>query len=66
VLSGEVDPVVGPEQAFARSLVQSLRLAGLRRIDHRVFPGARHELFNETCREEVTRDLIAWLDENVA
>jgi alpha-beta hydrolase superfamily lysophospholipase len=66
VLSGEVDPVVGPGQAFARSLVETLRHAGLLRIDHRVYRGARHELFNETCRDEVARDLIAWLDENVA
>jgi alpha-beta hydrolase superfamily lysophospholipase len=66
VLSGEVDPVVGPGQAFARSLVETLRHAGLLRIDHRAYRGARHELFNETCRDEVARDLIAWLDENVA
>lgn len=26
-------------------------------------PDARHELFNETTRDEVTRDLLAWLDE---
>jgi alpha-beta hydrolase superfamily lysophospholipase len=62
VMSGEVDPVVGPDQAFARALVDAWREAGLTRIDHRVYPGARHELFNETCRDQVTGDLIAWLD----
>jgi alpha-beta hydrolase superfamily lysophospholipase len=65
VLSGEVDPVVGPGQAYARALIEAWRLAGLQRIDHRVYPGARHELFNETCRDEVTRDLIAWLDQHL-
>jgi len=62
VMSGAVDPVVGPDQAFARALINAWRKAGLTRIDHRVYPGARHELFNETCRDQVAGDLIAWLD----
>ncbi len=62
VISGERDPVVGPGQGFARALIDSYRAAGLTRIEHRVYPGGRHEMFNETCREEVEDDLIAWLD----
>ncbi len=62
VMSGEADPVVGPDQAFARALIDAWHDAGLTRIDHRVYPGARHELFNEICRDQVTGDLIAWLD----
>jgi alpha-beta hydrolase superfamily lysophospholipase len=27
-----------------------------------LYPDARHELFNEINREEVTNDLISWLD----
>ena len=27
----------------------------------RLYPGARHETFNETNRDEVTADLITWL-----
>jgi alpha-beta hydrolase superfamily lysophospholipase len=27
-----------------------------------VYPGARHEVFNETNKQEVFADLIAWLD----
>jgi alpha-beta hydrolase superfamily lysophospholipase len=27
-----------------------------------VYDGARHEIFNETNRDEVTRDVIGWLD----
>jgi alpha-beta hydrolase superfamily lysophospholipase len=30
-----------------------------------VYPGARHECLNETNRDEVTRDLIAWLDARI-
>jgi alpha-beta hydrolase superfamily lysophospholipase len=28
----------------------------------RLYPEARHELFHEINRAEVTRDLVAWLD----
>ena len=31
----------------------------------KLYPGARHEVFNEINREEVTRDLITWLDVHV-
>jgi alpha-beta hydrolase superfamily lysophospholipase len=65
VISGEVDPVVGPGQTFARALIGSYRAAGLSRIEHRVYPGGRHEMFNETCRDEVEAELIAWLDKAV-
>jgi alpha-beta hydrolase superfamily lysophospholipase len=66
VISGEHDPVTGPSQAFVDALLGSWRDAGLRRLDHRVYPGGRHEMFNETSRDEVTADLIAWLDKTVA
>ena len=31
-----------------------------------VYPEARHEIFNETNRDEVIGDLVAWLDEHLA
>ena len=61
ILSGELDPVVGPGQSHALALIEAWRAHGLERIEHRVYQGARHELFNETCREQVTDELIAWL-----
>jgi len=30
-----------------------------------IYPDARHELLNETNRDEVTADVLAWLDEHV-
>jgi alpha-beta hydrolase superfamily lysophospholipase len=30
-------------------------------VSLRLYPGARHELFNETCRAEVTAELVQWL-----
>ncbi len=62
VISGEFDPVVGPDQTFAQALIDSYREAGLTHIEHRIYPGGRHEMFNETCRDQVETELIAWLD----
>ena len=47
-------------------MIHAFEAAGLSRLTTRVYPGARHETLNETNREEVMRDLIAWLDEAVA
>jgi alpha-beta hydrolase superfamily lysophospholipase len=65
IISGEVDPVVGPGQAFARTLADRYAGAGLTQLEHKIYPGGRHEMFNETNRAEVTADLIAWLDAKV-
>jgi alpha-beta hydrolase superfamily lysophospholipase len=58
VFSGERDPV----GANIESLIADLKAAGFTRLTTRIYPGARHETLNETNRDEVTHDLIAWLD----
>jgi alpha-beta hydrolase superfamily lysophospholipase len=58
VVSGERDPV----GANIQGLIADLKAAGFTRLTTRIYPGARHETLNETNRDEVTRDLIAWLD----
>lgn len=61
VIAGSDDPVSDGARALAPMLEQ-YREIGLKRVESKVYPGARHELFNETNREEVTRGFIAWLD----
>lgn len=34
-------------------------------VEVRIYPGARHEVYNETNRDEVIADLVGWLDERV-
>ena len=58
VFSGERDPV----GANIQGLLGDLKGAGFTRLTTRIYPGARHEMLNETNRDEATRDLIAWLD----
>jgi len=62
VVSGQRDPVTGPDQAFATALVDSYRALGMTQVEHRIYPDGRHEMFNETNRDEVVAGLIAWLD----
>ncbi len=58
---GEMDPVNGG-LVLVDALVDRYRAAGLTDLTVRVWPGARHEVFNETNRFEVIVDLVDWLD----
>jgi alpha-beta hydrolase superfamily lysophospholipase len=62
VIGGTRDPV-GAKGNGIEQLLTAYRVAGLQRVTYRSYPEARHELFNETNRDEVTRELLAWLDE---
>ena len=61
VIAGTRDPV-GENSRGVERLLRVYQHAGLSRVTHRFYDGARHELVNETNRDEVTRNLIAWLD----
>jgi alpha-beta hydrolase superfamily lysophospholipase len=61
VIAGQHDPVSGAARQI-EPMIAAYRAGGLERIECRIYSEARHELFNETNRDEVTRDLIAWLD----
>ena len=61
VISGDADPVgaygKGPREVYGKLLV-----AGCRDVRLKLYDGARHELFNETNREQVYADLLAFLE----
>jgi alpha-beta hydrolase superfamily lysophospholipase len=61
VIAGSDDPVGGNSKSVQR-LLDAYRAAGLTQVTHRFYAAARHELFNETNRDDVTRDLIQWID----
>jgi alpha-beta hydrolase superfamily lysophospholipase len=61
VISGERDPIVGPEQCLSRALVEQFRKAGISDVEHRIYPNGRHEMFNENNRDMVMNDLVHWL-----
>jgi alpha-beta hydrolase superfamily lysophospholipase len=43
-----------------------LRSSGLERLTERVYSDARHELLNETNRDQVSDDLLDWLESQLA
>ncbi len=60
IFAGADDPV-GGAKGFVPVLADMLRRAGLRDIETRLYPGARHETLNEINRGEVVEDLRNWL-----
>lgn len=65
ILSGDADPVAGPGGAALQLVGQRYRDAGLQDVKLHLYPQARHELLNETNREEVTAELLAFLGRTV-
>ena len=60
VISGRHDPVsAGCRQIEA--MLKTWSRAGFKNVEHKFYSQARHEMFNETNREEVTNDLLEWL-----
>lgn len=64
IVSGSMDPVgaygKGPACVYKRLL-----LSGCSAVTLKLYDGARHELHNETNREEVFRDIIDWMESAV-
>ena len=61
IASGSADPLAGGGE-FVHVLGQRYRQAGLADVTVKVYPDARHEIFNETNRDAITADVIGWLD----
>lgn len=64
VVSGGADPV-GKNGSGVRRFVNQLKKQGITNIETKLYPEARHELLNETNREEVMQDLGRWLADRI-
>lgn len=64
LLAGEEDPVGdygrGPLETYHR-----LKAAGARDLSLHLYPEARHELLQETCREDVFSDILFWIKQRL-
>lgn len=61
IVSGNMDPVgnygKGPDYVYKHLLI-----SGCKSVELKMYEGARHELFNETNRDEVFSDLVKWIE----
>jgi alpha-beta hydrolase superfamily lysophospholipase len=64
ILSGDQDPA-GGYAAGTQVLIDRYRALGLTDLTAKLYAGARHEILNETNRDEVQADILAWLDARV-
>jgi alpha-beta hydrolase superfamily lysophospholipase len=64
VIGGECDPV--SEGKRLTDLANALRTAGSQNLQLKIYPQARHELFNETNRDEVIADVLSWIDQSLS
>ncbi len=60
ILAGMEDPV-GRYGRGVRSLLHTYRRMGLTNVSCHWYPGARHELLNDTSRDVVTQDILVWI-----
>ncbi len=61
LVSGDADPLAGGG-ALIELVADRYRQGGVHDVTVVLYPGARHEVFNETNRDEITADLVTWLD----
>lgn len=64
VVSGDADPV-GDNGRGVAAFVGQLKKHGIRNIEMKLYPGARHELLNEINKEEPMADIGHWLHEQL-
>lgn len=65
LISGDQDTVGG--KASALKLAESyIERSGQVDVTVGIYPEARHEIFNETNREQVIDDMISWISERIA
>ena len=63
-LSGAMDPV----GSCGRGVEKAYRLFqknGMKRVSMKLYPQLRHEILNEDCREDIFRDILRWLTEQL-
>ena len=58
---GSDDPVGNYGQSI-RALIDIYKKNGMDKVDFKEYTGFRHEILNDDCKEEVEKDIIAWIE----
>jgi alpha-beta hydrolase superfamily lysophospholipase len=65
LLQAGSDDTVGGRRSVERLARAYRQRSGLADVTVIIYEGARHEVYNETNRDEVVADLVAWIDTHV-
>jgi|HubBroStandDraft_1064217.scaffolds.fasta_scaffold163159_2 alpha-beta hydrolase superfamily lysophospholipase len=60
IFAGDEDPI-NHKLEWLKPVAERYRAAGLRHVTEKYYPGGRHEMMNETNREQVLKDLLDWM-----
>lgn len=63
-MSGDMDPVGGAGKGV-RQAFESFKKAGVKDATMKLYPGGRHEMLNETNRDEVFQDVLGWIEKQL-
>jgi len=64
LIAGEKDATTNFTKG-ALGVIKAYKKVGIREVSYRFYPGARHELLNETNAEEVRADILSWLEDHI-
>lgn len=63
--AGKEDPVGAYGQGVQQA-ADAFRKAGMKQVSCKLYPLCRHEILNEINREDVYKDILAWIDSTVS
>jgi alpha-beta hydrolase superfamily lysophospholipase len=65
VFAGDKDPI-NHGLEWLKPVAERYRAAGITNVSEKYYPDGRHEMLNETNRDEVMRDLVSWLQKAIS
>ena len=65
IFAGDKDPI-NHGLEWLKLLAERYRAAGIVNVSEKFYPEGRHEMLNETNRDEVMRDLVSWLQKTTS
>jgi alpha-beta hydrolase superfamily lysophospholipase len=64
IFAGDKDPI-NHGLEWLRPVAERYRAAGIANVSEKYYPKGRHEMLNETNRDEVMRNLASWLSKTI-
>jgi alpha-beta hydrolase superfamily lysophospholipase len=64
IFAGDKDPI-NHGLEWLKPVAERYRAAGIASVSEKYYPEGRHEMLNETNRDEVMRDLVSWLSKTI-